>query len=43
MTFYVCFYDGGGVTFEAGPNGERSVPATLDGPSGAVSRIAASP
>jgi hypothetical protein len=32
MTFYICFHDdGGGVTFEAGPNGERSVPVRLDG------------
>ena len=26
----MCFHDDGGVTFEAGPNGERSVPVTLD-------------
>ncbi len=31
MTFYVCFHGGGGVTFESGPNGERSVPVALDG------------
>jgi hypothetical protein len=30
MTFYMCFHDDGGATFEAGPNGERSVPVTLD-------------
>jgi hypothetical protein len=31
MPFYVCFHDGGGVTFEGGPNGERSVAVKLDG------------
>jgi hypothetical protein len=30
MTYYMCFHDDGGVTFEAGPNGERSVSVTLD-------------
>jgi len=30
MTCYVSFHDDGGVTFEAVPNGERSVPVTMD-------------
>jgi hypothetical protein len=30
MAFFICFHDGGGVTFEAAPNGERSVPVNLD-------------
>ena len=30
MTYYMCFHDDGGVTFEGVPNGERSVPVTLD-------------
>jgi hypothetical protein len=33
MAFYVCFHDGG-VTFEDAPNGERSVPITLDNRAG---------
>jgi hypothetical protein len=31
MTFYMCFHDDGGATFEATPNGERSVPLTMGG------------
>src|SRR5262249_10644246 len=27
---YICFHDDGGATFESGPNGERSVPVTMD-------------
>jgi hypothetical protein len=30
MTFFMCFHDDIGATFETGPNGERSVPVTLD-------------
>ncbi len=30
MTFFICFHEDGGATFEAGPNGERSVPVVLD-------------